>query len=101
MQVRWTKLAAEDLKRITSRIRCDNPGAARRKAKALYDGAMSLDGLPNRGRVGRIGSTRELVVGQADLTLKPRTCASRVRIFCVLSIKAADRRPRMKLLISS
>jgi plasmid stabilization system protein ParE len=27
----------------------------------LYDGAMSLEAMPNRGRSGRIAGTRELV----------------------------------------
>ena len=30
-------------------------------AKTLYDGAMSLGAMPNRGRVGRIAGTCELV----------------------------------------
>jgi plasmid stabilization system protein ParE len=42
MQVRWTTLAAQDLHHVTNRIRRDNPMAARRVAKTLYDGAMSL-----------------------------------------------------------
>ena len=61
MQVRWTTLAAQDLQRITGRIRRDNLTVARRVAKTLYDGGMSLDNLPDRGRIGRIEGTRELV----------------------------------------
>jgi toxin ParE1/3/4 len=61
MRVRWARPAAEDLHRIANRIRLDNPAAARRIAKTLYDGGMSLDTLPDRGRTGRIAGTRELV----------------------------------------
>ena len=61
MQVRWTTPAAKDLQRITRRIRRDNPTAARQVAKTLYDGAMSLEAMPHRGRGGRIAGTRELV----------------------------------------
>ena len=61
MQVRWTAPASQDLQRITRRIRRDNPTAARQVAKTLYDGAMSLGAMPNRGRIGRIAGTRELV----------------------------------------
>jgi toxin ParE1/3/4 len=61
MQVRWTAPASQDLQRITRRIRRDNPTAARQVAKTLYDGAMSLGDMPNRGRIGRIAGTRELV----------------------------------------
>lgn len=60
MEVRWTALAAQDLKNIASYIRQHNPNAARRIAKALYEAAMSLDTFPNRGRPGRIAGTREL-----------------------------------------
>ncbi len=61
MQVRWTRPAAQDLQHIAQRIRQDNPAAALRVAKTLYDGCMALETFPNRGRVGRITGTRELV----------------------------------------
>jgi len=61
MEVHWTRPAAEDLQHITSRIRRDNPAAARRVATTLYDGCMGLEMFPNRGRVGRIAGTRERV----------------------------------------
>jgi plasmid stabilization system protein ParE len=61
MEVRWTSPAAQDLQHIARRIRRDNPVAAQRVAKALYDGCMGLDMFPSRGRVGRIAGTRELV----------------------------------------
>jgi addiction module RelE/StbE family toxin len=62
MQVRWTATAAKDLQEITRFIRRDNPAAARSVAKTLFDAANSLENLPNRGRVGRIPGTRELVL---------------------------------------
>jgi toxin ParE1/3/4 len=52
---------AGQLQRITRRRRRDNPTAARQVAKTLYDGAMPLGDMPNRGRIGRIAGTRELV----------------------------------------
>ena len=61
MQIRWTRPAAQDLQHIARRIRRDNPVAAQRVAKTLYDGCMGLDMFPNRGRMGRIAGTRELV----------------------------------------
>ena len=62
MQVRWTRPAAEDLAGITRYIRKDNPAAARSVAKTLFDAANRLDTMPNRGRIGRIPGTRELIV---------------------------------------
>lgn len=61
MQVRWTRPAARDLENIARRIRQDNPVAARRVAKTLFDACMALENLPYRGRIGRIPDTRELV----------------------------------------
>jgi toxin ParE1/3/4 len=62
MLVRWTTLASDDLTRITRRIRQDNPAAARKVAKTLYDSGMSLETMPDRGRSGRIAGTREFVL---------------------------------------
>ena len=53
--------AAADLENIALYIQREDPEAARRVARALYDIAMSLEALPNRGRLGRIAGTRELV----------------------------------------
>lgn len=62
MQVRWTRPAAEDLERIARHIAEENPTAARRIAKTLYDRCMGLELFPHRGRIGRIAGTRELVL---------------------------------------
>jgi plasmid stabilization system protein ParE len=48
MLVRWTTLASDDLYRIARRIRQDNPAAARKVAKTLYDSGMSLETMPRR-----------------------------------------------------
>lgn len=61
MVVRWTRPAAQDLERIAQRIRQDNPTAALRVAKTLYDRCMGLEMFPSRGRMGRVEGTRELV----------------------------------------
>lgn len=61
MQVRWTRAAAQDPERIAMRIRRANPAAARRVAKTLYDRCMGLEMFPDRGRIGKIPGTRELV----------------------------------------
>lgn len=61
MRLQWTAPAAEDLYNITRYIRQDNPAAARRVAKSLYDGCASLGDFPFRGRKGRREGTRELV----------------------------------------
>ena len=61
MRVRWTTDAADDLARIVEYIREDNPSAAHRIARTIYEGVASLGTMPERGRTGRAPSTRELV----------------------------------------
>ena len=61
MLIRWSPEAADDLERIVDRIKQDNLTAARRVAEAIYRRCSDLELFPNRGRVGRISSTRVLV----------------------------------------
>jgi plasmid stabilization system protein ParE len=64
MQVRWSMPAAEDLERICERIERDNPEAARRAAKTIYDGGTRLKDFPRLGRASkRMRGRRELVLG--------------------------------------
>jgi toxin ParE1/3/4 len=62
MQVRWTAPAAQDLEDITRSILKDSEQSALAVAKTLFDAANSLDVMPSRGRLSRIGGTRELVI---------------------------------------
>jgi plasmid stabilization system protein ParE len=61
MEVRWSLLAAEDLERICERIGRDNPEAARRVARTIYEGCAPLKDFPNLGRAShRMAGRREL-----------------------------------------
>ncbi len=61
MRVRWTTNAADDLIRIVERIRNDNRLAAECVARTIYNGVAELATFPNRGRIGLVEDTRELV----------------------------------------
>jgi toxin ParE1/3/4 len=51
------------LKAISEYIEQDrNLETANRSARAIYDAVQSLRTMPHRGREGRVGSTRELIV---------------------------------------
>lgn len=50
MEIRWSLPAAEDLERICERIERDNPEAARRVAKTIYDGCARLRNYRYLGR---------------------------------------------------
>ena len=58
MKVRWSLPAAEDLERIFRRIEKDNPDAARKMVRTIYDGCAALKDFPNRGRPGRVPGRR-------------------------------------------
>jgi toxin ParE1/3/4 len=62
MEVRWSTEAADDLTHIVEYIDKDNPEAAQRVAKAIYERARALGVSPNRGRSGRVEDTRELAL---------------------------------------
>ncbi|MDP2321413.1 MAG: type II toxin-antitoxin system RelE/ParE family toxin [Acidobacteriota bacterium] len=61
MRVRWTTDAANDLERICDYIAESRPESARTVAKTIVDGVGILELFPNRGRLGRVDATRELV----------------------------------------
>jgi toxin ParE1/3/4 len=62
LKVRWSLPAAEDLERICERIERDNPEAARRVARTIYDGCTRLKDFPHLGRASsRMTGRRELV----------------------------------------
>jgi plasmid stabilization system protein ParE len=61
MEVRWSIPAAEDLERICEWIERDNPEAARRVARTIYDKCTLLKNSPHLGRASsRMAGRREL-----------------------------------------
>lgn len=60
MQIRWSVEAAEDLERIFEYISQDNPAAAQRIVRDIYERAAGLATFPNLGKAGRVYGTREL-----------------------------------------
>jgi plasmid stabilization system protein ParE len=69
MRVRWTTTAAEDLAQIVDYIRKDNPTAARRVAQDIFAGIAALSKFPNRGRLGLVENTREIVFSPWPISL--------------------------------
>jgi toxin ParE1/3/4 len=61
MRVRWSALAANDLERICAWVERDDPEAARRIAKTIYEGCGKLERFPHMGRASRrLEGRREL-----------------------------------------
>jgi toxin ParE1/3/4 len=62
LKVRWSLPAAEDLEHICKRIERDNPEAAGRVARTIYDGCARLKDFPHLGRASsRMTGRRELL----------------------------------------
>jgi toxin ParE1/3/4 len=80
MEIRWSPEAAEDLEHIVDRIRLDNPGAARQVAGIIYGRCASLENFPDRGRIGRIPGTRELILAPLPYIVVYRVRSSTVEI---------------------
>lgn len=62
MQIHWSPDAAADLQNIVDYIRLDNPAAAQRVGKAIYERLSLLGNFPYSGRAGRVEGTRELAL---------------------------------------
>ena len=63
MRIEWSRSAVADLQQISEYIEQDRSlETANRVSRAIYDAIQSLRLMPYRGRPGRIGATRELVV---------------------------------------
>jgi toxin ParE1/3/4 len=62
MQVRWTMAASTDLENIANFLFEKTPENAARFIRDIYNTALSLRNLPNRGRPGKKDGTRELVL---------------------------------------
>jgi len=84
MNIRWSPAAAENLSRIFDYIRPDNPSAAERVVRTIYDSAGSLESFPYRGRTGRVEGTRELVLPSLPFVIVYRVLDDAVEIAAVI-----------------
>jgi len=81
MEVRWSRPAADDLERVCERIERDDPEAAIRVARTIYDGCARLKDFPNLGRVSRrIADRRELTFAPLPYIVVYRVRAHAVEI---------------------
>lgn len=84
MKIRWSPEAAADFAGIVDYIRQQNPSAASRVAYLIYDSVTSLEPFPNKGRQGRVGGTRELVLPSLPFVVVYRVQLDAVEIARVL-----------------
>ena len=83
MKLEWTATARTDRVRIARTIAQDNRSAARKLDIKLATSADGLLDYPQRGRLGRLENTRELVV-HPNYILVYEIDADTVRILTIL-----------------
>ena len=63
MQIRWTSKALNNLEAAVKYIAKESQSNAHMVAQKIWDSVQLLKTQPGLGRPGRIGGTRELIIG--------------------------------------
>lgn len=83
-RVRWTRTALSDLIAIGDYIEQDNPVAARSVVNRLHQAGERLIEFPERGRVGRVDGTRELVIPSLPFIIVYRLVPDGIELLTVV-----------------
>lgn len=84
MRLVWAQYALEDRRAIYDHIEVDDARAAALVDARIADAVARLANFPESGRPGRVGGTRELVVGRTSCIVAYRIIGETVRILRVL-----------------
>ena len=84
MKIKWVRLALNDLDEAVEFIAQDNPKAASRILKRIWDAVQMLTDQPDASRAGRVPGTRELVVSGTPFIIPYRVVENTVQILRVL-----------------
>lgn len=84
MKLRWTRAAIADLAEIYVYIAKERPTSALRVAAEIVEQVESLLANPHRGRAGRIGGTRELIIGRYPYVIPYRIHEEEIQLLRVL-----------------
>jgi toxin ParE1/3/4 len=91
--VRWTHSARRDYRNIIEWLSDRSPPAATRIADAIDHRLAMLAAMPQMGRVGRLGGTRELVISRTPYMVVYRTEGDNNQIIVLRVLHAAQRWP--------
>jgi len=80
MDIRWTTEASSNLEKISLRIAEDNPEAALKTVRTIFERIEQLVTFPRLGRMGREEGTRELVLSSVPYIVVYRVADSTVEI---------------------
>lgn len=84
MKMRWTAIAADDLKSSHEYLSDHAPGHADATVERILSSIDVLEQYPNLGRPGRLEGTRELVITGTPFIVFYRLKKNRVEILSVL-----------------
>ena len=84
MEIKWVRLALDDLDAAGEFIARENPKAAGRVLKRIWDAVQLLAEHPDAGRPGRVPGTRELVIADTLFIIPYRIVEKTVQILRVL-----------------
>ncbi len=83
MQVKWLRLAVQNLDDEAAYIAQDNPQAANALVVQVLKSVNLLGSFPNLGRAGRVFGTRELVIAEFPYIIPYRVKSDTVEILRV------------------
>jgi toxin ParE1/3/4 len=84
MDVKWLRVALENLDAEAEDIANDNPRAAERTVIAIREAVKLLSDFPAMGRTGRVSGTREMVVPGTPYIVPYRVRDNHIQILRVL-----------------
>ena len=84
MEIIWRPSAVEDIEQARRYIAQFNPGAATRVFAAIRTSVRTLADFPQRGRLGRVEGTRELVVPRTPYLIAYTVIGQQLVILAVL-----------------
>jgi toxin ParE1/3/4 len=83
-QINWTPLAESEAGEIHRYIAADNTAAADRQLHLVLESIQGLSLFPEKGRAGRVHSTRELVVPGTPYIVVYRLKVAGIQILSIL-----------------
>jgi toxin ParE1/3/4 len=84
MKVRWSAAAAYDLEAAANYLFEKTPSNAAQLVRKIFDASSSLKTFPNRGRVGKVEGTRELVVSSLPYIIVYQVTGATLHIVRIL-----------------
>ena len=84
MSIVWYPSALDDLESLRTSVAQDDPGSAAVIAQRILDAVETLAEFPQRGRLGRVAGTRELVVPRTPYIVAYRVSDDVIELLRVL-----------------